>query len=203
MELVKYLVSQGLTVEVANELAERKTKNPVLRGCSFNGKWVSLCHPNKERFDEMIESGVPPASSTDVEFMRGTENGRQFQDNPNQGDYYKRETEAAGGSARGKYLSQLARFPGDPEAWVQSRGDVQKVCENRGWGFRDPVGDREIVKPLDKGEPPPPPIPIADKCVDREVANVLEGQTVTKKEYKKVREQVREKLTPLNKRHLL
>ena len=31
------------------------------------------------------------------------------------------------------YKSSLARFPGDPQAWVSSRSDVKKILEERNW----------------------------------------------------------------------
>lgn len=34
--------------------------------------------------------------------------------------------------ARGKYQAGLARYPGDPEAFVQSRADARRVADKRG-----------------------------------------------------------------------
>lgn len=143
--------------------------------------------------DRAIVSQTPPGANTDREFLYGTENGRQFQDKPHYGDFYAKECLKRGGQVKGrKYISQLARFKGDPEAWVGGRGDVQRVLEKRGWGSEGSVK----VQARTPAEPPPPPKDIADKIVDRETAKELLGQTVTGKEYKAVRARVKERLTP-------
>src|SRR5271154_7062156 len=83
---------------------------------------------------EMFALGQPPMSNTDREFLAGTENGRQFEGQEEVGDYYRQEATKAGVNTTGKvYKNGLARFPGDPEAWVSGRGDVQRVIEERGW----------------------------------------------------------------------
>src|SRR5262249_43676632 len=84
---------------------------------------------------EILATRRAPASRTDREFLLGHCNGSQFQDQPKLGDHYKNVAEANGQDTTGKvYLSQLANFPGDPEAWVSGRGDVERVCRERGWG---------------------------------------------------------------------
>jgi hypothetical protein len=83
---------------------------------------------------EMLALQRTPGAVTDSTFLAGHVNGNQFADDPNAGARYKREAEAAGVSTTGKvYLSQLAKYPGDPKAWVSSRGDVARVCKERGW----------------------------------------------------------------------
>jgi hypothetical protein len=80
----------------------------------------------------MLASQSPPMSNTDREFLEGQH--RQFEKQPRLGDELKRVAELHGQSTTGKiYLGQLARFPGDPEAWVDGRGDVKRICEQRGW----------------------------------------------------------------------
>lgn len=50
-------------------------------------------------------------------------------------DHYLTAAREAGVSPEGKfYEGRIARFPGDPEAWVQSQDDVRGVLEKRGWG---------------------------------------------------------------------
>lgn len=103
----------------------------------------------------MFAHAQAPQSNTDREFLRGTENGRQFQGNPELGDEYRRVAESLGQNTKGKkYLSSLAEFPGDPKAWVDSRSDVQKVCEERGWGCTGKVNVKHRTD-----VPPPPPTP--------------------------------------------
>ena len=43
------------------------------------------------------------------------------------------EAQARGINAVGKYQAGLARFPGDPQAVVSSRGDARRVAEKNGW----------------------------------------------------------------------
>jgi hypothetical protein len=48
--------------------------------------------------------------------------------------------EAAGVDTNGRrYISGLARFPNDPEAWVSDLSDVRRVCEQRGYGCEGAV----------------------------------------------------------------
>ncbi len=53
-----------------------------------------------------------------------------------------------------KYDTTIARFPGDPEAWIGSDTDVRQVMEKRGWGCKGKVkvaarhdGPHEMPKP--------------------------------------------------------
>lgn len=199
MDLLAYLKLQGVEVENALELIERKAKNKSLTGVSFGGKWISLMPPNEQtiqRANEMLASGKPPQSNTDVEFLRDTENGRQFEKSPDVGDKLKKACEKAGGSTTGKkYLGQLARYPGDPLAWVSGRGEVERFCERTGAACEGAVN----VKGQERSEPPPQPIPIADKIVHRETTAVFvkEGQKkATVRQYKKKFAEVRDKLVP-------
>lgn len=86
---------------------------------------------------EMLTLQSPPMSNTDREFLEGHCNGNQFAKGPlseDLGDRMKAVAEAAGQNVKGKvYIGGLARFPGDPEAWIAGRGDVRKVVEERGW----------------------------------------------------------------------
>lgn len=84
---------------------------------------------------EMLALQSPPMSNTDREFLEGRGGCYdQFKGQQEVGDYYSRLARGAGVDTTGKvYLSGLAAYPGDPRAWVSGRGDVKKVCEERGW----------------------------------------------------------------------
>jgi hypothetical protein len=89
------------------------------------------------RLAEMLAFGQGPALLTDAVFLENHCNGSQWAGPAQEwiGDLYKQEAAKAGVDVKGKiYLGGLARFPGDPEAWVSGRGDVKRVCESRGWG---------------------------------------------------------------------
>ena len=55
-------------------------------------------------------------------------------------EFHVAQAKKHGVNIRGKrYDPQLARFPGDPKAWVGSDTDVRKVLEHRGWGGKGAV----------------------------------------------------------------
>lgn len=141
--------------------------------------------------DQMIVSCRPPKSNTDVEFLAGSENGRQFQGRPEQGEFYRKQAEKRGQSVKGKkYLSQLARFPGDPEAWVSSRGDVQKVLEDRGWGSDGLVNVK--AKPREEATKP---VDVSEDILERETSKAaIPGMKA--KDRKDLRETIRKKIKP-------
>lgn len=151
----------------------------------------SLC-----RFDQMVVNGKPPKSNTDVEFLIGIENGRQFQQRPEQGDFYRKEAEKRGMNVKGrKYIGSLARFPGDPEAWVSGRGDVQKICEERGWGSEGAVKVKQ--RPREESHKP---VDVAPDIVDREVAKIAQSERLNQQQKMDLKEKVKKRLTPSHKK---
>jgi hypothetical protein len=146
---------------------------------------------------EMLALGQPPnIKGTDSGFLKGHCNGSQFEKTPSIGNHYLEEAKRHGIDVKGKvYLSQLATFPGDPRAWVADQHDVQKVCEERGWGCEGAVN----VKSVPLIEPPAPPPAVAPDIVDGKVAEIL--QTVPAVDRPRVdiqdlREQVVDKIAP-------
>jgi hypothetical protein len=95
---------------------------------------------------EMFVTRRPPQSKTDAEFFQGRWN--QFADTPHLGDSYR----------------QVA----DPQAWVDGRGDVERVIDKHGWGAEGTVN-----RPL-RTVAAPEMIPVAPDLVDREVGEILE-----------------------------
>ena len=119
---------------------------------------------------EMFALSQPPQIRTDNTFMEGHCNGNQFEDKPWLGDWYAAQAKEAGVDITGAvYLSGMARFPGDPEAWVRGRGDVQRLCEERGWGCQGAVQ----VKRNDF-EPPAPDVDVADDIVFERALDMIE-----------------------------
>lgn len=110
---------------------EKVSNNPAIQANYEQYRKEGTCHS----LAEMFAFRQAPYGNTDCTFLAERENGRQFQDTPWLGDKYKRRAEADGVDVTGKvYLGQLAEYPGDPKAWVNSRDDVRRVCEERGWG---------------------------------------------------------------------
>lgn len=86
------------------------------------------------RLKEMFSTGKAPRVRSDDTFFRGFTGtgGAQFSDQTR--EFYLAEAKKAGVSVAGKqYFSQLAAFPGDPRAWVDSRGEMVRLLEERGW----------------------------------------------------------------------
>lgn len=190
--VIQHIVSQGIPHSTALELASRRASSRHLTGVVVGGKWVTLVPATGKKFDEMIEAGVGPYLNTDAVFMTGTANGSQFEMRPEQGEYYKAECEKRGGTTLGrKYFSSLARFPGDPEAWVEGRGEVSKLLSSRGWGaqgavYVKPVPVEEVTNPVD----------VASDIVDREVAKIAGSEKLSKKAEVALREKVKDRIRP-------
>lgn len=144
---------------------------------------------------EMLALQAVPQIVTDNTFLTGHANGSQFEKRPEMGDFYRRRAEAGGQNVKGKvYLSGLAEYPGDPRAWVSGRGDVQKVCEERGYGC-----DGAVTVKRDRSVEPPPPVDVADDIVDEHAQMIVakepeRGRTPEKKA--ELKEQVRQRLKP-------
>ena len=96
------------------------------------------------RAAEMFATRQCPSLQTDTRWIAGTDNGRN-------GSVYKH---------------QLARFPGDPKAWVTSRADCRRVAAERGMTLEGSVTytppELDIPNPLDE------PYRVSDKIVDHE-----------------------------------
>lgn len=119
---------------------------------------------------EMFALGQPPMSNTDREFLESHCNGSQFEKMPAIGDFYAREARKAGVDPKGKiYVAGLASYPGDPTAWVGSRGDVERVCKEKGFSCQGAVtvakSEREPEKDVD----------VAGDIVEQAVAKRLEA----------------------------
>lgn len=119
---------------------------------------------------EMFALGITPCIKTDATFLRGHANGSQFQGKQEfMGDYYKSIAESKGQSTKGKvYLASLAAFPGDPEAWVDGRGDVERVIRKRGWKVEGAV-NVDAIEPEEVER-----VAVADDIVNEKVLDVLE-----------------------------
>ena len=143
----------------------------------------------------MFALSQPPMSNSDREFLEGTCNGNQFENEPWVGDLYRKEAQAAGVNITGKvYKSSLADYPGDPTAWVSDRGDVRRVCEEKSITCRGAVSFR-----------PPAPIsgpvdaPLADDIVGEKVHEILSGLPEAERPHvdtSDLAEQVRDVLSP-------
>lgn len=149
-------------------------------------------------FDLMVLTGRPPGCKTDAVFMQGTENGRQFQNDPEAGDYYKKIADAHGVSITGKYYdASLCRdgFIGDPRAWISGRGDKQRIIEQEGWGSEGWVNVKKREQATKEA------VPINPEIVERELKTELAkqgllGKKIPAKEVTDLREKIADQMTP-------
>lgn len=118
---------------------------------------------DKARLAELLEARQPPGTRyTERAFLQGRENGKQFQNNPGLGNFYRSKAKAAGVSTVGRvYEPGIARYAGDPQAWIEGTGDLLRVARERNLTVSGCVEH--------KGTPMPPPVskPIADDIVER------------------------------------
>ncbi len=148
-----------------------------------------------ERLQAMLDSGQTPHCVSDQTYMKGHANGSQFEKCQHMGNYYKHETELRGGNTNNKrYISGLARFPGDPEAWVTGRDDIRRVIESRpGWSCQGAVD----IDGRGNSPPPAPPVEVADDLLNKytiQVASTLpDPERIDLADLKK---QVRERIKP-------
>jgi hypothetical protein len=88
------------------------------------------------RMADLLAHRKFPGMRTDAVFMEGKIGKDQFGDTPigrEMGEFYRSAALAAGVNPHGKvYLHGLATYPGDPTAWVDSRGDVLRVAREKG-----------------------------------------------------------------------
>lgn len=88
------------------------------------------------------------------------------------------------------YFPQLARFPGDPEAFVTSRSEIRKLLEKRGWSASGIV-EYEAKKERSAG-----PYEVSDDIVENHFS-----QMYSEEEIREMRpEDVAEKKNELKKR---
>ena len=134
-----------------------------------------------------------PALRTDSTFQAGRRKVNDLLD-PRTRKRYNAMASSAGVSTTGKtYSAQLAGYPGDPQAWIDSRADVTRICRNRGLqcngsvnvsGADGDVADRQGV-PDDKL--------VGDRIAEIELEK---GKPFSREEKRGMAEDVRKSITP-------
>lgn len=100
------------------------------------------------------------------------------------------------GKESGKfYSSQLARYQGDPRAYVSSASDIRRIAQEDGLIVSGTVNVKQPEKAPMKS------VPIADDIVDRAVKVEIAKDPGKAKKVREVREQIKDKLTPYYKKH--
>lgn len=95
------------------------------------------------------------------------------------------------GEESGKlYISQLARYPGDPRAYVSNASDVRRIAEEDNLTV-----DGAVNVKRSRDVEPTPDIAIADDIVDENVAIEIAMDPGKATKIEQVREETRERLT--------
>jgi hypothetical protein len=107
-----------------------------------------------DKLADMLASQQGPGLLTDTTFMSDKWDGGITDLKTRVA--YKRAAEQAGVHAEGRqYVSGLARYPGDPSAWVDGTAEIKAKCESRGWNATGAVsvqsgGGRPPIKKAGK-----------------------------------------------------
>lgn len=133
---------------------------PVTRGAQY---LKMRGEGSTDKFASMVAMQKSASLNTDSTFFHGSKPLYEQFGSQKHLDRYLKAAKKHGHtpSANDTYFPSLARFPGDPEAFVsqaQGRGYIRKLCEKRGWACD---GDVKV----DHREPESDPI-AAENCVD-------------------------------------
>lgn len=160
--------------------ARSKEKDLWCRNCANLGREVKLFRVERTH-----------SIKTDATYFAGGDDG--FGRNEIRRKLARENAKKAGVNTAGKkYIAQLAKYPGDPTAWVSDTHDVRSVCRQRGLGCPE-LG---VEQPESDGpDPLEGPYKVADKIVDRELGKEL-AKTGPVSEQKKadMRESISERL---------
>ena len=153
---------------------------------------------NGHRFAEMIACQQGPGLKTDVAFFQGQPAlAEQF----GSAKQLKRYIDVArkngyNPGSRDVYQPGLARFPGDPEAFVPptgGRGYVKRLCEKRGWACEGSV-NVPYREPLE--DPQKQDKPLAEDLIRHRMKVEMKKNPMLAKNQKQLREKIVEKHGP-------
>jgi hypothetical protein len=155
--MVNWKYNAQEVVDLAHEHGVPFDHWPHFLRCLENG-----CTP---RLAAMLATKSFPGFSSDDTFMKGGKSGEQFATNPGMYGHFAAMAEAEGVSVCGrKYMHGLARFPGDPEAWVAGKADVLRILQERGWSS---TGAVEYTPPEPSTDPNEGEYRVAVDILDR------------------------------------
>lgn len=119
---------------------------------------------------EMFATRTFPGVKTDAIFNEGKFSGQSTGECAAHGVWLREQARLAGVSTTGKwYCSGLASFPGDPTAWVDSRGDVLRIAEAKNMTTHGYI--EHAAYETDPGDD----LDIADDIIEDGVADILES----------------------------
>lgn len=148
-------------------------------------EYRATCNPRT--IPDMLASGRAPYIATDATFMIGQWD-KGITGTVNQ--KYRQMAKRAGVSPDGRvYKSSLARFPGDPQAWVDGRADVKRICESNGWECEGRVNVKARQPEREHKA-----VDVADDLLEAEVNDIIATAPEPVKESRReLKEKVREK----------
>lgn len=119
---------------------------------------------------EMLASRAFPGVVTDATFMTGRHNHAGLSDvHPESRQHYLDQAQQAGVHVGGRaYMASLARFPGDPQAWVDSRADVERVARMNNMTVQSPTINVQAPRYYDPG----PEVRVAPDIINNVVGHM-------------------------------
>lgn len=141
-------------------------------------EWLDEVQPESTpRRDVRLRGTVPmPSIQTDTTFLEG---GDGFDSDEDRLAAHK-AARAAGVTPSGRYISQLAEFPHDPRAWVNSTAEVKRRCEQSGFSCDGAV--KVKASPISGPGHLEEPYQVADDIVQEGVAKQLGDNVVSAQE---------------------
>lgn len=152
------------------------------------------------RFAEMVATQRPPRCMTDDVFFAGMRPWKATM-TPHQRRAVMRQAQRHGfvPPADAVYHSSLARYPGDPEAFVtkaMGRGYIQNLCERRGWACEGAVNIKGRAPEKDMLAPENC-VPLADDIVRAKAREMIrENPDVARLKPAEIKAKVIEKYGP-------
>lgn len=116
--------------------------------------------------------------------------GDQFGHNEKSRKAALKAARMAGVNVNGKmYMHGLARFPNDPEAWVANRSEAKRKCELSNLTCEELGVKGEKIEPAKN-------VDVSPDLVDQELRDMVVSGKIDKRDKKKLREEVKERITP-------
>jgi hypothetical protein len=119
-------------VEALVDLGERRGWPQISKRTLIQAEYVEArLNGQTHAFAEMCALQQPPgAVGTERAFLEGHCCGNQFEGSESEGDVYRQMARDAGVSTTGKvFKGGLARFPGDPQAWISDMHDAKAIAD--------------------------------------------------------------------------
>lgn len=170
----------------------------VTRGAQY---WMMRERGSNDKFAAMVALQAGPVLSTDDTFFQGQKPLYEQFGSQKHLDRYIKAAKKRGftPSPNSTYFSSLARFPGDPEAFVtraQGRSYIRKLCEQRGWACEGAVK-------VDHREPESDPLayenckPLGEDLIrNREEQMIQKNPELKRADRRELREQILAKHGP-------